>query len=191
MELETDMWSFSHGIVNTAAGSAYVESKTHKILCTVSSPSEFSELKTSEEYQRHAQAQLSIISPHSFHVRAAVSSIILLEKYPKSLIEIKVQVIFGNEDTALVYVLNAASLAIIDSGIEIKDTLIAISAGFDQNALVIGKNDLIVGVLVNLDEIAMIKLQGTYTEAQLTLLLHACLDTAKQIFTGLKFNFIN
>lgn len=189
MELESDMWSFSHGIVKTAAGSAYVESKTHKVLCTVSSPGEFSELGSSEESQRHAQAHLAITSPHSLHVRSALSSVILLEKYPKSLIEVNVQVISGDESTALVYIINAASLAVIDSGIEIKDTLIAVNSGVRDGKIIIGMNDLVIGVLVNLDEIVMVSQQGVYEEQQINALFHACIDTAKQVFIVVKNNF--
>ena len=189
MELESEMWSFTHGIVKTAAGSAYVESKTHKVLCTVSSPGEFSELSSSEEYQRHAQAHLSIDSPHNSHVRSALSSLIILERYPKSLIEIKVQIISGDEETALVYIINAASLAVIDSGIEIKDTLIAVNAGIRDGNIVTGVDDLVVGVLVNLDEIVMINQQGVFEEQQLILLFQACIDTAKQIFSIVKNNY--
>jgi RNase PH len=191
MELKSDMWSFSHGIVKTAAGSAYLESKTHKVLCTVSCPSEFSDLTLSEESQRHAQAQLLITSPHSSQLLAALSSIILLEKYPKSVIEIKAEVIFGNEETALVFIINAASLAVIDSGIEIRDTLIAVSAGIVDNQVVIGENQMVAGVLVNLDEIGMIKLQGLHSEKQVLQLLQACIDTAKKMFSIVKSSFDN
>ena len=187
MELKSDMWSFSHGIVKTAAGSAYLECKTHKVLCT----SEFSDLTLSEESQRHAQAQLLITSPHSSQLLAALSSIILLEKYPKSVIEIKAEVIFGNEETALVFIINAASLAVIDSGIEIRDTLIAVSAGIVDNQVVIGENQMVAGVLVNLDEIGMIKLQGLQSEKQVLQLLQACIDTAKKMFSIVKSSFDN
>ena len=189
MDLESEMWSFSHGIVKTAAGSAYIESSSHKVLCTMSSPGEFSDLGSSEEYQRHAQAHLSITSPHSSHVQAALSSLILLERYPKSLIQVDIKVIGGDEETALVHIINAASLAAIDSGIEIKDTLIAVGAGFREGRVVMGVDDLVVGVLVNLEEVAMVRQQGSYEEQQIIALFHACIDTAKQMFIIVKNNF--
>lgn len=189
MELEAEMWSFTHSIVDTAAGSAYVESKTHKILCVVSSPSEFSELLSSEEYQRHAKAHISVISPHSSQVKDALCSLIILEKYPKSVIEVKVQVIAGDEDTALVYIINAVSLAVIDSGIEIKDTLIAVSAGFEDGKVVIGVNQLVLGVLVNTDKIVLIRLEGVVDEVQAGMLIQACFDTAKHMFQMVKNSY--
>jgi len=189
MELDYDMWSFTHGIVATAAGSAYVESKTHKVLCTVSSPSEFTDLSSTEEYQRHAQAQLSIQSPFASILKSALSSLIMLEKYPKSLIEVKVQVLTGDEKEALVFVVNAASLALLDSGIEVKDTLIAANAGLSQGNIVSGNNQMVLGYLVNLDRIALLEMNCSLTEPETEVLLHACIDTAKQMCEVVKNNY--
>lgn len=189
MELDYQMWSYSHGIVATAAGSAYLESKTHKVLCTVSSPSEFTDLSSTEEYQRHAQAQLSVQSPYASILKSALSSLILLEKYPKSLIEVKVQLLAGDEKDALVFVVNAASLALLDSGIEVRDTLIAANAGYDQGNIVSGNNQMVLGYLVNIDRIALLEMNCSLTEEETEVLIHTCIDTAKQMFDVVKNNY--
>jgi ribonuclease PH len=189
MELDYEMWSFTHGMVSSAAGSGYIESPTHKVLCVVSSPSEFTDLTQSEESQRHAQAQLSISSPFSAQVRSALSSLILLDKYPKALIEVKVQVLEGDESSALVHILNAASIAVLDSGIEAKDTMIAANAGIEEGKIVLGKNEVVAGVLVNLDQLALVTFTGVHTENEVILMVQASIDAAKHMFAIVKNNF--
>jgi ribonuclease PH len=188
MELEYDMWSFTHGMIATAAGSSYLESSSHKVICTVSSPSEFTDLSSTEEYQRHAQGQLSVQSPFSSTVKSALESMILLEKYPKSLIEVKVQLLSGSESDSLVFIINAASLAILDSGIEIRDTLVASNAGL-INGKVKPLNQMTLGFLVNTEKIALLEVSQSLTEEETVLLMQACIDTSRQLFKVIKNNY--
>lgn len=189
MELSYEMWHFTHGMISTAAGSSYIESRSHKVVCTVSSPSEFSDLSSTEEYQRHSQAQLSIISPFSSTVKSALESMILLEKYPKSLIEVKIQILAGDENEALVFVLNAASLAILDSGIEVKDTLIASNVGLENGSIVSGGNSMVLGLLVNTEKISVIDMNCEANAHEAELLIQACFDISRQMFTVVKSNY--
>ncbi|CAG9313799.1 unnamed protein product [Blepharisma stoltei] len=191
-ELVAEAWSFSKSFDKTASGSAYLESQSHKILATVNGPKEYYELSSSEEYVRHSQATLQIESAHSQFIKSAFGSTILVDRYPKAVIEIKIQIIEGKESTALPLMINAATLSLLDAGIEMRDTLIACSAARNGEKIVInqeGSPQVIVGYLVNTDEIVMLQETGGIDQERLAELLRASIDSCKTFFNYLQNNF--
>lgn len=185
-------WSFSKGVDKTASGSAYLESHSHKVLCTVHGPKEYFDLSGSEEYIRHAQATLVIESPQAQYIKTALESTILVDRYPKSVIEIKIQIIDGDESNALPLLLNAASISLIDAGIELRDTLVACSASQSGDKILInesGNPQVIVGYLVNTDEIALLHQTGELDQQRLVDLLRASIDACKTFYTYIQNKF--
>jgi len=187
-ELAVEGWSFSKGIVKTASGSCFLECGNTQVLCTVKSPKEFEELLSSEEYIRHSQAILSIKSPMAQHLTTAFNSAVLLESYPKSVIEVSIQVVRG--ETKLQHLVNAASIALMDAGIRMKDILIATQVGWEESPKVMSEsNPLVIGLLVHTEQIALLVQEGCLSLTQTQSMLEAGFDTCKAFANYVKESF--
>mmetsp|Transcript_15830 Transcript_15830/g.28975 ORF Transcript_15830/g.28975 Transcript_15830/m.28975 type:complete len:189 (-) Transcript_15830:48-614(-) len=114
-------WCFRKGVVDLALGSAYVEAEGIKVLAQVKS------LQDQEEANSHSKGRVKLSSPAKEFIATALESAILLENYPKALIETEAHIIEGPEWLAVPYLIIAFSIALMDAGIELRDTLTGVS----------------------------------------------------------------
>lgn len=74
-------------------------------------------------------------------VQKVFEGVILLQSYPKSQIDIYVQIL-QNDGGTLVAAINAASLALINAGVGMSDFVVACSVGYVDNVFVVDPNSL-------------------------------------------------
>lgn len=175
------MWSFRLGPVPGASGSAYVETDCVKVLAVANGPKEYSAYTGGDEFLRHSQAtiELTVEPANSFlqPLTTALESTILVQKYQKSVIEVKVTVLEGDETDTLAYALVAASLAAVDAGIEVRDTMTASTAYLENGVVTLNKHSteatasLTLGYLPNLREAVVLQQVGRVSPSEFVQLL--------------------
>eukprot|EP00659_Diplonema_papillatum_P011892 gene11892-18346_t len=136
------------GVTENAQGSSYVESLSTKVTCsvygpkqTVDDPAEACDVKVNFTVatfaeaaykRRHAQQPTSEDRNKAASLEEAFGYAVLCEKYPKSRIELNFLVLQRGVDDYAASVL-AASLALMDAGIEMHDIVTAATASFTAN----------------------------------------------------------
>lgn len=128
------------GLVSNANGSAYIEIGDIQLQCTVSGPMPIrgsfqteADLSVEAKFspfdeQKHGVTGASGIEKSiAAFIHTAISPSIMLEQYPKSAINILVSIISSSENTkSLLYAaITATSVALIDSGISVRDVVTA------------------------------------------------------------------
>lgn len=196
MEVETPGWSWKLGPASSASGSAYVEAEEIKVLAVVNGPKEYSVYAGADEYLRHTQATIDLtISPHSClsqPLLSALESVLLLSRYQKSVIEVQVTVLSGAPTPSLAYCLLACSLACVDAGIEMRDTLSASTAYLTGGNLSLNRVVdqpsawLTLGYLPNVGEAALILQEGKVSPQDFVRLLQVAEAGARKHYEMVK-----
>lgn len=184
------------GVVKRASGSAYIEFKNTKVLCSVFGPrpmaasQSFSSTGTiycqfkfatfSKKDERKGYVQDNEDREYSGIVEESLSNSVILEKYPKSRFDCYVLVI-EDDGSALSAAITASSLAMADAGIEMYDLVAACSSAKVTNLISQMEN-----IDVNNDENINIILDPTYREekyslANLTLAYSVSSSTVTQV----------
>lgn len=190
------------GAVNNADGSAYVEQGKNKILAAVYGPR--------ETHPRHlAQPDRAILrcryhmAPFSVEerkspapsrreieiskvIREALEPSIFLEQYPRTSIDLFIEVLQADGGTRCAGI-TVASLALADAGIPMRDLIVACAAGKVDGKIVLdlndiedkeGKADVPVSLMPNLEVITLLQMDGMLTpeefEEALSLAIGGC-----------------
>ncbi|XP_071824469.1 exosome complex component RRP41-like isoform X2 [Apostichopus japonicus] len=167
------------GVFKQADGSAYIEQGNTKALATVYGPHEVTGSRSKIEHDKvlincqYSMATFSTGERRSrskgdrksqemqLHLKKTFEAAILTQLYPRSQIDIYVQILQadGGNYSACV---NAATLAIIDAGIPMKDFVCASTAGFVSDTPIVdisyleesqGGPELVVALLPKSDQI--------------------------------------
>lgn len=177
------------GVLNNAAGSAYIEWGMNKILVGVYGPEEappaielgdkailkveykmttFSSLEEHGKYTPNRRAvEISKV------LREALSNLVVLDKYPGGLIEVNILVLQAEGGTRVASFV-AAVAALIDAGIALKDIGYGISAGKVDGRIVLdlskeednlGQGDIPI-CLSRSGEILLLQLDGKITREE-------------------------
>ena len=196
MEVGTPEWRWRLSAVPAASGSAYVESDGVKVLAVVNGPREYSAYAGADEYLRHTQATIELsVSPHtalSQPLLSCLESVILLSRYQKSVIEVQVTVLEGASVVSLAYCILACSLACMDAGIELRDTLTASTAVLAGDNLTLNRDIpecnawLTLGYFPNLGEAALIVQEGKVAPKDFVRLLQVAEAGAKALYQTIK-----
>lgn len=179
------------GVIPRAAGSAYLEWGQNKVFAAVHGPRECLPKHTSDPYKavikyHYRMASFSVpdrknpkpgrreieISKVSAE---ALSSAVLLEKFPNSEINVEVEIIDSNAGTR-VAALTAASVALADAGIPMRDLVVGCSVGKAGGKIIVDLNkeeedapdavDVPIAVLPNSGEIVLLQLDGVITKKE-------------------------
>eukprot|EP01117_Protostelium_nocturnum_P005065 TRINITY_DN1832_c0_g1_i2.p1 TRINITY_DN1832_c0_g1~~TRINITY_DN1832_c0_g1_i2.p1 ORF type:complete len:224 (+),score=67.53 TRINITY_DN1832_c0_g1_i2:370-1041(+) len=134
------------GIIGQASGSAYLEMNKTKIICSVYGPHQSSKMEFSEKAKLQCEFKFATFSEQtkerkkyvqdkeekefSMLMIQSLESSLILEKYPKSVIDCYVLVL-ENDGGALSGAITCASLALANAGIEMFDLVAATTAGVD------------------------------------------------------------
>jgi len=190
------------GAVNNADGSAYVEQGKNKILAAVYGPR--------ETHPRHlAQPDRAILrcryhmAPFSVEerkspapsrreieiskvIREALEPSIFLEQYPRTSIDLFIEVLQADGGTRCAGI-TVASLALADAGIPMRDLIVACAAGKVDGKIVLdlndiedkeGEADVPVSLMPNLEVITLLQMDGMLTpeefEEALSLAIGGC-----------------
>ena len=194
------------GVLNNADGSAYVEIGKNKVLAAVYGPREC--------HPRHLQDPTKAIIQCKYNMQAfsvsdrkrpgtdrrsieiskitaeALENVVLTELYPRASIDVYIEILQANAGTRCAG-LTAASVALADAGIPMRDIVPAIAAGkADGNVLLdlnkeednYGQADVPLAIVPSTDEIVLLQMDGNMTRAELDHGLDMAFAAAHEVY---------
>ncbi|KAM8966396.1 exosome complex component RRP41 [Pelodytes ibericus] len=199
------------GVFSQADGSAYLEQGNTKALAVVYGPHEIRGSRSKTLHDRavvNCQYSMATFStgerkrrPHgdrkssemTLHLKQTFEAAILTQLYPRSQIDIYVQILQadgGNYCTCV----NAATLAVIDAGIPMRDYVCASSAGFIEDTPLAdlsyveeaaGGPQLALALLPKSDQIALLEMNSRLHEDHLEKVMDAASKACKDVYAVL------
>ena len=137
----------------------------------------------------------------SFVTREALKSVIFLEEFPKTAIDVHIEVINADASTRCAGI-NAASMALADSGVPMKDLVSSCSAGKVQDTIIldvagkedtIGDLDLPVAYYPNKNLFTLIQMDGLSKKEEIKKLIElakkGCIEIYEKQKTTLKESY--
>ena len=192
--------------VNNADGSAYIEQGKNKIVAAVYGPRETHPRHLAEPDRailrcRYHMAPFSVEerkSPApsrremelSKVIREALEPTIFLEQYPRTSIDLFIEVLQADGGTRCASV-TAASLALADAGIPMRDLVVACASGKVDGKIVLdlndiedkeGEADVPVSLMPNLDVITLLQMDGMLTPKEFEEALSLAIDGSNRIY---------
>jgi len=194
------------GILPNANGSAYIEHGKNKILAGVYGPREvhpkhltlqdrtlikcryhmapFSVQERKSPAPSRREVELSKV------IRESLEPAIFLENYPRTGIDIFIEVLQADGGTRCASI-TAAALALADAGIPMRDLVVSCAAGKADDTVVLdlmdeedklGSADVPVAVMPNLNEITLLQMDGILTHEEFETAIKLALDGCKKIY---------
>jgi len=193
------------GILANADGSAYIEQGKNKILAAVYGPKELHPKHLASPDRalllcRYHMAPFSVQerkSPApsrreielSKVIREALEPSVFLEYYPRTSIDVFIEVLQADGGTRCAGI-TVASLALADAGIPMRDLVAACSAGKVDGQLVLdmtdledkgGEADLPLALMPTLNAITLLQMDGDLTADEFERVLNLAVEGSKQI----------
>ncbi|MEM1627910.1 MAG: exosome complex exonuclease Rrp41 [Desulfurococcaceae archaeon] len=194
------------GVLKNADGSALVEYGGTKVLAAVYGPREaipkhislpdravlrvryhmapFSTNERKNPAPTRREIELSKV------IREALEAVVFTNLFPRASIDVFIEVLQADGGTRTAG-LTAASLALADAGIPMKDLVIGIAIGKVNGTLVLdineledeyGEADLPIGIAPNLGEIVLLQLNGVLTKDEFKTALNMAFNAAEIIY---------
>lgn len=194
------------GILPNANGSAYIEHGKNKILAGVYGPREvhpkhltlqdrtlikcryhmapFSVQERKSPAPSRREVELSKV------IRESLEPAIFLENYPRTGIDIFIEVLQADGGTRCASI-TAAALALADAGIPMRDLVVSCAAGKADDTVVLdlmdeedklGSADVPVAIMPNLNEITLLQMDGILTHEEFETAIKLALDGCKKIY---------
>ena len=193
------------GVIPNADGSAYLEQGKNKILVGVYGPK--------EAHPRHIAQQDRAVIQCRYHmapfsvderkspapsrrdvelskvIREALEPAIFLEYYPKTAIQVYIEILQADGGTRCAGI-TAASLALADAGIPMRDLVAACAAGKADGKLIVdlmdtedkvGDADVPVAFMPNLNAITLLQMDGNLTVDEFENAISMAVDGCKQL----------
>lgn len=195
------------GVLPNADGSAYIEHGKNKILVGVFGPREMHPKHLSRPDRmvlrcRYHMAPFSVQerkSPApsrrevelSKVIREALEPALFLEMYPRTGIDIFVEILQADGGTRCASI-TAAALALADSGVPMRDLVVACAAGKVDDTVVLdlydaedklGVADVPVAYMPNLNAVTLLQMDGILTPAEFEKAVNMAIDGCKKIYT--------
>jgi exosome complex component RRP41 len=194
------------GVLPNADGSAYLEQGRNKILVGVFGPK--------EAHPRHIAKQDRAVIQCRYHmapfsvderkspapsrrdielskvIREALEPAIFLEYYPKTAIQVYIEILQADGGTRCAGI-NTAALALADAGIPMRDLVVACAAGKVDGKLAldlmdtedkVGDADVPVAYMPNLNAITLLQMDGHLTTDEFTNAVDLAIEGCKQIY---------
>ena len=203
---ETRKVTIKAGVLKNANGSAYIEFGANKILAGVFGPRDV--------HPKHlANTDTGIIrcryhmSPFSVTerknpapsrreieigkvIKEALQPALILDKFPRTSVDVFIEVLQADGGSRCA-ALAAASVALADAGIPMRDMVSACAAGKVADTIVLdvnneedqsGQADMPVGYMPNLDKITLIQLDGVLTPEEYKKCVETALVGCKKVY---------
>ncbi len=195
------------GVLSNADGSAYIEQGKNKILAAVYGPHEVHPKHLAQPDRsllrcRYHMAPFSVDerkSPApsrrelelSKVIRESLEPSIFLEYYPRTSIDLFIEVLQANGGTRCAGI-TVASLALADAGIPMRDLTVACASGKVEGQLVLdltdeedkkGEADVPLAFMPNLDAITLLQMDGQLTLEEFEKTVSLSLEGCKQLYT--------
>jgi len=194
------------GVLPNADGSAYLEQGKNKILVGVYGPK--------EAHPRHIAQQDRAVIQCRYHmapfsvderkspapsrrdvelskvIREALEPAVFLEYYPKTSIQVYIEILQADGGTRCAGI-TAASLALADAGIPMRDLVVACAAGKAEGKLIVdlmdtedkvGEADVPVAFMPNLNAITLLQMDGNLSVEEFENAINMALDGCKQLY---------
>ena len=194
------------GVLPNADGSAYLEQGKNKILVGVYGPK--------EAHPRHIAMQDRAVIQCRYHmapfsvderkspapsrrdvelskvIREALEPAIFLEYYPKTAIQVYIEILQADGGTRCAGI-TAASLALADAGVPMRDLVVACAAGKADGKLIVdlmdtedkvGEADVPVAFMPNLNAITLLQMDGSLSVDEFENAISMALDGCKQLY---------
>jgi exosome complex component RRP41 len=194
------------GVLKNADGSAHIEWGKNKITAAVYGPKEVHPkhqvlpdralLRTRyhmapfsvDERKNPAPSRREI--EISKVIREALVPAVIVEDYPRTAIEVWVEVL-QSDGGSRVAGITAASLALADAGINMRDMVVGCSCGLIGEEVVAdlddtedkeGNGDMPVAIMPNLGQVTLLQVDGIYTRANFQKAFELAIEKGKQIY---------
>ena len=207
------------GVLANADGSAYIEHGKNKILAGVYGPKEMHPKHLSLPDRmvlrcRYHMAPFSVQerkSPApsrreielSKVIREALEPAVFVEYYPRSGIDVFIEVLQADGGTRCASI-TAAALAIADAGIPMRDLVVACAAGKVDDKVVldlmdtedkVGVADVPVAFMPNLEAVTLLQMDGILTPVEFEKAVNLAIEGCKKIYAlqkeALKTKYMN
>ncbi|MEM2419577.1 MAG: exosome complex exonuclease Rrp41 [Candidatus Bathyarchaeia archaeon] len=194
------------GVLSNADGSAYIEQGKNKILAAVYGPKElhpkhlalpdrmvlrcryhmapFSVQERKSPAPSRREIELSKV------IREAIEPAVFVEYYPRTAVDIFVEVLQADGSTRCTSI-TAASLALADAGVPMRDLVAACSAGKVEDMIVldlndvedkVGTADVPVAYMPNLGVITLLQMDGILTSEEFEKAVNLAIEGCKKIY---------
>lgn len=205
------------GTLSRADGSAYYEQGHTRVLAAVYGPRETRQRAESEHDRAVIRCEVSLggfasaarrktwkgdrrSTALATLIQRTFESVILVDAYPRSQIDVYIQVL-QNDGGLTVAGINAASLALVNAGVAMSDSVVACSVGMVDDELVVDPNsletsgeraELTLALLAHSGKISTCLLERRLANAELFGKAMECASNgAKQIFRVLEYELRN
>lgn len=194
------------GVIDRADGSAYLEWGQNKVIAAVYGPREMLPRHMANPYAAtirytYRMAPFSV-SEHknpkpgrreieiSKVSSDALSAAVFLEEFPNTVIDVYVTILDANAGTRIA-ALTAASVALADAGIPMRDMVAGTAVGRVDGRLVVDLNkheedapdavDTAVAMLPNTNEIVLLQMDGIFSEAEFKESIELAKEACKKV----------
>jgi len=203
---ETRKVTIKVGVLKNANGSAYIEFGGNKILAGVFGPRDVHPKHMSnpdtgilrvryhmepfsvDERKKPAPSRREI--EISKVIKEALEPAVMLEQFPRTAVDVFLEVLQADGGTRCA-ALDAASVALVDAGIPMRDLVCACAAGKAADTLILdvnneedqaGQADMPIGYMPNLGQITLLQLDGVLTPDEFKKCVEIGIDGCKQIY---------
>jgi exosome complex component RRP41 len=194
-------------VITNADGSAYIEQGKNKILAGVYGPREvhpkhlalqdrtvlkcryhmapFSVQERKSPAPSRREVELSKV------IRESLEPAIFMEYYPRTMIDVYVEVLQADGGTRCASI-TAAALALADSGVPMRDLVVACAAGKVDDTIVldlmdtedkVGSADVPVALMPNLNAVTLLQMDGILSLEEFESAVNLAIEGCKQIYT--------
>lgn len=203
------------GVLKRAVGSAYIEWGKNKVLAGVYGPRELHPKYLQDPTKAYLKCIYNL-APFSVEDRKrpgpdrrsveiskvttdALGSVVMVERYPNTAIDVFIEVLQADAGTRCVGI-TAASLALADAGIPMRDIIAACASGKVSNEIVLdlmkeednyGECDLPVAVMPRKKEIVLLQMDGKLTREEFKRAYELAVDGALRVYEMQKQVLIN
>jgi len=193
------------GVLSNADGSCYLEIGKNKVLCAVYGPRECR--------MRHLQDPTKAIITVKYNMETysvsdrkrpgtdrrsveiskliseALSAVVMTELYPRTTIDVYIEILQANAGTRCAG-LTAASVALADAGIPMRDIVPAIACGKADGKVLLdlnkeednyGQADVPIAIVPSTDEIVLLQMDGNMTREELDYGLDMAFKAAHEV----------
>ena len=194
------------GLMKNADGSAYIEWGKNKIMAAVYGPKEvhpkhqvlparallrcryhmapFSVDERKNPAPSRREIEISKV------IREALVPAVIVEDYPRTAIEVWVEVLQSDGGSRCAGI-TAASLALVDAGINMRDMVVGCSCGLIEDQVVAdlddtedkeGDGDMPVAIMPNLNQVTLLQVDGIYTREKFQKAFELAVEKGKQVY---------
>ncbi len=194
------------GVLPNADGSAYIEMGRNKIICGVFGPREMHPKHQARPNEavlkcRYHMSPFSVDPRRSpapsrrdqeigMVMRSALEPAVFLERYPRASIDVFIEVLQADGGTRCAS-LNAASVALVDAGIPMRDMVAACAVGKIDGHIVLdlgdyedkkGDSDMPVAYMPKLEKVTLRQMDGILKQEEVEKALEMALEGCKKIY---------